>query len=156
MKTSKIKLILNSILLGVLMNNYGIYAQKNKTHKVQKPNVNLYHGWWFGPWNVIVLGTKVFYHTNIDKLANQGTVFSNSYSSTFCAPSRATLLSGYNDCRKNKYVLTSGRGYLASATDPSKDQEIQDKINAAIGKEPDIMYLPQVFKEAGYITGPSW
>lgn len=42
---------------------------------------------------------------------------------------------------------------MASATDPSKDQEIQDKINAAIGKEPDIMYLPQVFKEAGYITG---
>lgn len=153
MKTSKIKLILNSILLGVLMNNYGIYAQKNKTHKVQKPNVIYIMADDLGPGMLSYYGQKYFTTPNIDKLANQGTVFSNSYSSTFCAPSRATLLSGYNDCRKNKYVLTSGRGYLASATDPSKDQEIQDKINAAIGKEPDIMYLPQVFKEAGYITG---
>lgn len=135
------------------MNNYGIYAQKNKTHKVQKPNVIYIMADDLGPGMLSYYGQKYFTTPNIDKLANQGTVFSNSYSSTFCAPSRATLLSGYNDCRKNKYVLTSGRGYLASATDPSKDQEIQDKINAAIGKEPDIMYLPQVFKEAGYITG---
>jgi arylsulfatase A-like enzyme len=98
-------------------------------------------------------GQKFFTTPHIDGLAKRGVVFENSYSSGYCAPSRATLLTGYSDCRKNKYVLTKAGVYIETALGKVSDERLQQAINETIGEEPDVQYLPQVFKQAGYVTG---
>ncbi|GAA4302206.1 arylsulfatase [Aestuariibaculum suncheonense] len=128
-------------------------AQSKSSKKKNKPNVIYIMADDLGPGMLSYYGQKYFTTPNIDKIAEQGIVFNNSYSSTFCAPSRATFITGYNDCRENKYVLTSGKGYKEAAIDASKDKIVQNRIDAVIGIEPDITYLPQVFKAAGYVTG---
>ena len=153
MKTKILRLIISSTWALVLFNVLVIQAQNSKSQNVNKPNVIYIMADDLGEGLLSYYGQKYFTTPNIDKLAEQGVVFNNSYSSTFCAPSRATFLTGYNDCRENKYVLTSGKGYKESATDATKDEAIQEAINSAIGKEPDVVYLPQIFKEADYVTG---
>lgn len=147
------KSISKIIWVLVFVNIHVIHAQKNKSRDINKPNVIYIMADDLGEGLLSYYGQKHFTTPNIDKLAQQGIVFNNSYSSTFCAPSRATFLTGYNDCRENKYVLTTGRSYKEAAVDESKDEVIQNAINSAIGKEPDITYLPQIFKAAGYVTG---
>ncbi|MBD0832180.1 arylsulfatase [Aestuariibaculum sediminum] len=140
-----------TFVIAFLIGIHWISAQKKE--KKRTPNVIFIMADDLGPGMLSYYGQKYISTPNIDRLAKEGMVFNNSYSSTFCAPSRATFITGYNDCRNNKYVLTSGKGYKEVATNPTKEESVQNRINDAIGDEPDITYLPQIFKAAGYVTG---
>lgn len=118
----------------------------------QKPNVIYILADDMGVGMLSYYGQRYLTTPAIDRLAREGVVFENSYSSAYCAPSRATLLTGYNDCRKGKYLLTRGGIYTKTVTASLSDTEAQAKVNAIVGNEPDVQYLPQVFKAAGYVT----
>lgn len=150
MEYLKLKALLFSIclLFSILLN-----AQRKQNVSVKKPNVIYILADDMGAGMLSYYGQKFFTTPHIDRLAKQGVVFENSYSSAYCAPSRATFLTGYNDCRNGKYVLTQAGIYTQTATGKLTDEQAQAAVNAAIGKEPDVDYLPQVFKRAGYVTG---
>ena len=128
-------------------------AQKKVHQRVDKPNVIFIMADDMGAGMLSYYGQRFFTTPNIDRLAREGVVFENSYSSAYCAPSRATFLTGYNDCKKGKYVLTQAGIYTLTSTGVLSDEKAQEAVNAAIGKEPDVEYLPEVFKQAGYVTG---
>lgn len=118
----------------------------------QKPNVIYILADDMGAGMLSYYGQRHLTTPAIDQLARQGVVFDRSYSSTYCAPSRATLLTGYSDCRKGKYVLTSGGIYAKTLTAGLSDADAQAKVDAVVSQESDVQYLPQVFKAAGYVT----
>lgn len=142
------------LIFGMLfLPYYSLMAQKTKPKSENKPNVIFIMADDMGAGMLSYYGQKFFTTPNIDRLARQGVVFENSYSSAYCAPSRATFLTGYNDCRKGKYVITQAGIYTQTATGKLSDTQAQEAVNATIGKEPDVQYLPQIFKQAGYVTG---
>jgi len=68
---------------------------------------------------------------NMDKLAEEGFVFQNAYTQqAVCAPSRASMLTGLRP-------------------DRTKVRDLKTQIRS---KNPDIVTLPQYFKQNGYIT----
>lgn len=137
------------LVLSVLSARFS-HAQ---TKTARQPNVIYIMADDMGMGMLSYYGQRWFSTPHIDRLAKEGVVFENSYSSVYCAPSRATFLTGYNDCRKGKYVLTSAGIYTSTINGPLTDEQAQRTVDAAIGKEPEILYLPQVFKRAGYVTG---
>lgn len=153
MKLKQLSLYFILLIFFLLYSNNLVYGQKKYSLNKKKPNVILIMADDLGEGLLSFNGQKKFSTPNIDRIAQQGMSFNNSYSSTFCAPSRASLITGYNDCRKNKYVLTNAGLYNKVATNELTDEEVQNRLNKAIGEEPDITYLPEIFKEAGYVTG---
>ena len=73
-------------------------AQNRKANSGEKPNVIYILADDLGAGMLSYYGQKYFTTPNIDRLAKQGVVFENSYSSASWAPSRATFLTGYSDC----------------------------------------------------------
>lgn len=132
---------------------FSLPAQKTKHANGNRPNVIFIMADDMGAGMLSYYGQKFFTTPHIDRLGREGVVFENSYSGAYCAPSRASFLTGYSDCRTGKYVLTQAGIYTQTATGKLTDAQAQAAVNAAIGEEPDVQYLPQVFKQAGYITG---
>ncbi|MDO5570593.1 MAG: sulfatase-like hydrolase/transferase [Bacteroidales bacterium] len=97
-------------------------------------------------------GQKNFTTPNIDKLFEKGAAFEQAYGCMLSAPARASLLTGYHDCRKDKWNINGGGRFVSiSSDDQIKDVEKQiDKNDLLLPK--DDLYLPQVFKKAGYVT----
>lgn len=139
------------LLLFFLFLSVGASAQNSRQNN-SKPNVIFIMADDLGRGLLSYYGQKIIATPAIDRLANEGVVFENAYAGAFCAPSRAAFLTGYSDCRKNKWKLTSAGIYESVAKQQLSDEEAQRKINDAIGVEPDVMYLAQVFKKAGYTT----
>ena len=74
---------------------------------------------------------------NIDRLAQRGTVFKSNYCQVaFCAPTRFSLLTGLRPDTTGVYL------------NPDKAQDILRT------RLPDVVTLPQLFKNHGYITHP--
>lgn len=130
-----------------------VLAETQTTHKKHsKPNVIFIMADDLGRGLLSYYGQEIIKTPAIDKLAQQGAVFENAYAGAFCAPSRAAFITGYSDCRKNKWKLTSAGIYEQVGKGTLSDEDAQRRINDAIGQEPDITYLPQIFKQAGYTT----
>lgn len=146
-------LLLSSVSLGCILCD--AQAQKTPTPVVEKPNVILIYADDMGMGMLSCLGQKEFMTPNLDKLFRQGTQFTHAYGCMVSAASRASLLTGYHDIRKEK-IRVSGGGRLL--LDPSTVTEAQiANIEADIDQK-DVrlpegdLYLPQVFKKAGYVT----
>ena len=79
-------------------------------------------------------GQVKFQTPNIDRLAKEGMRFTDHYSgNTVCSPSRACLMTGQH----------SGHCYLRS--------NMSGERGAAL--DPEMIVLPELFKQAGYATG---
>lgn len=98
-------------------------------------------------------GQQVISTPNIDAIAGEGISYQKAYAGVFCAPSRASFLTGYNEVNREKYKLTSSGIYTQLLGGKYTDAEIQAATNRTIGQEADIDYLPHIFKKAGYVTG---
>ena len=82
-------------------------------------------------------GTPWIQSPNIDRLAQRGTVFKSNYCQVaFCAPTRFSLLTGLRPDTTGVYL------------NPEKAQDILRT------RLPDVVTLPQLFKNHGYITHP--
>ncbi|WP_111709786.1 sulfatase-like hydrolase/transferase [Lutibacter citreus] len=126
-----------------------IGQQKAET---QKPNIILIYADDLGRGLLGAYGQKIITTPNIDRLADEGIRFENVYGSHYCAPARASLLTGMHDCRTNKFNIVRGGIYM-KLDNGLNMQEIKDKVHAlAIPAKPDDIFLGQVAKDAGYAT----
>ena len=116
------KIISKFILLYLLAATGFVYAQQKNILFIAvddlKPNLGCY-------------GNEMAISPNIDRLAEFGTVFGNAHTQqAVCAPSRASLLTGWRPDRTQVWDLST---------------LIRDK-------NPDVVTLPQYFKQNGYQT----
>jgi len=128
-------------------------CQTQETEKEKPPNVILIYADDLGRGLLGYEGQKIIKTPNIDKLAEKGVRFENAYGCHYCAPARASMLSGYHDCRTDKWQISSGGEYLRMPDSVSTD-EVQQKLNSNFAPTPDDeIFLAQVFQKAGYVTG---
>lgn len=99
----------------------------------QKPNVVIIYGDDVGYSDVGVYGSTMIPTPNIDKLAQDGLVFTDGHcAAATCSPSRFSLLTGVHGFRAGISILPP-------------DAPLSIPVNAYT--------LPDMFKDAGYITG---
>ncbi len=100
-------------------------------------------------------GQKIISTPNIDKLSSKGVRFERAYGSMFCAPARASLLTGYHDCQTDKWKIAGGGAYIDRSTNKLFDHaKIQEALDTEYGDIPEEeMFMAEVFQKAGYVTG---
>lgn len=99
-------------------------------------------------------GQRQFNTPNIDRLVQQGTAFNRAYGCMLSAPARASLLTGYHDCHgTDKWNISKGAVFAVPLADTASIAKAEEQINSRDVRLPEgDLYLPQVFKEAGYTT----
>lgn len=139
-------------LIGV--NSLGItIANAQSVANEQRPNVVFVYADDLGRGMLSHYGQQQITTPNIDRLFAEGTSFDNAYGCLFSAPARASLLTGYNDCHPDKWNIEQGGLFKINAIETAIDS-IETVINSREVKlAPTDLLLPQVFKQAGYVTG---
>ena len=144
--------ILHTISLTSCAEKMVLSEEKGSARKT--PNVILIYADDLGRGLLSIEGQKIIQTPNIDRLADEGIRFENAYGGMFCAPARASLITGYHDAHGDKWNITSGGAYMNISRGTTDQQQIESKINDQLGKiAADEIFLPQVFKNAGYVTG---
>ncbi len=123
--------------------------------EIDKPNIVFIYADDLGRGLLSSEGQKIIKTPNIDKLSAKGVRFENAYGSMFCAPARASLLTGYHDCQKDKWKITRGGVYINLSKDSTlENATIQQALDEQYGPIPiGEVFLAEVFKKAGYVTG---
>lgn len=135
------------MLLIICLTSCKMDQQKSETNLVEKnekPNVVLILVDDLGWTDLGSYGSDLYQTPNIDKLANEGVKFTNSYAScTVCSPTRASIVTGKYPARINVTDWIKGHKY------PWAKLDVPDWT----------MYLPkeeytmaEAFKDAGYKT----
>ncbi|MDR3252644.1 MAG: sulfatase-like hydrolase/transferase, partial [Tannerella sp.] len=116
-----------------------------------KPNVIMIYADDLGKGMLSAYGQKHFTTPNIDALINGGVSFSRAYGSSMTPKARAALLTGYHDCNHLKWRISRGGAY---SMDDMKLLDVNESFlnDNDIPLEANDPYLPQVFKDAGYLT----
>lgn len=118
----------------LLLVSFQSFSQ-NKTKK-ERPNIIIFMADDMGYADTGFTGATDILTPNLDKLAENGVVFEQGYANhSFCAPSRAALLSG-------KYPYRFG-----FETNPA-----YDPANPLMGIDPSVKLFPKRLQEVGYKT----
>ena len=117
-----------------------------------KPNVIIIYADDLGKGLLSAYGQKQFTTPNIDALINNGVDFSYAYGGAMCSYARASLLTGYHSCTQEKWRITAGGSYLKDKIEHIPPSETYIDGNDILLPDNEL-YLPQVFKKAGYTTG---
>ncbi len=121
---------------------------------IENPNVILIYGDDLGRGMLSCYGQQHFETPNIDRLANEGMRFNHAYGCAFCAPSRASMLTGLHDCHKGTWTYTQGGLYKRISTGEMTLSQITESIHTTgLQAGPDDIFLAQIAEEAGYATG---
>lgn len=124
----------------------------NQFEKNDRPNVIFIYADDMGKGMLSYYKQKQITTPNIDRIFQQGVSFSRSYGCHFSAPARGSLLTGYHDCQLNEKWNISNGGQFA-VNDTTEIAPIEKKLDeTCITLPKGDLYLPQVFKKAGYIT----
>ncbi|MDR0699086.1 MAG: sulfatase-like hydrolase/transferase [Tannerella sp.] len=115
------------------------------------PNVVFIYANDMGKGLLSAYGQKHFTTPNIDALIHNGVSFSYAFGGSVSAHARASLLTGYHDCNKNKWRISRGGAYIKEDTIDIHENEDFVNGNNILLPENDL-YLPQVFGKAGYVT----
>ena len=123
----------------------------------ERPNVILIYADDLGVGLLGSYGQKLIKTPHIDRLAEEGMKFNNSYGGVLCAPARWTLLTGMHDGRKGGWKFNAS-GFLKKLDRKGvTGDEYMERFNAYVEKtsEPipdDEVFLAQVAQSAGYTT----
>lgn len=118
------------------------------------PNVILIFADDLGRGMLSCYGQQHFETPNIDRLANEGMKFNHAYGCAFCAPSRASMLTGLHDCHEGTWTYTQGGIYhRLSAGEMNLDQVTELLHTTGLQAGPDDVFLAQIAVHAGYTTG---
>ncbi len=99
-------------------------------------------------------GQKIVKTPHIDQLASEGLRFDNVRGSMFCAPARASLLTGYHDCHADKWKITGGGAYKQVFDGKVTATQVSEAIDKQVGNaNKQMTTMAEVFKQAGYTTG---
>lgn len=119
-----------------------------------KPNVILIYADDLGRGMLSCYGQEHFETPNIDRLSNQGMQFNHAYGCAFCAPSRASMLTGLHDCHQGTWTYTKAGIYKSISTGEMEHSQISELINnTGIQAASDDVYLGQIAEDSGYVTG---
>lgn len=125
------KLFFYAFALALLFQSCTTKEQAKKNS--EQPNIVIIYGDDVGYADVGAYGSKLIPTPNIDRLANEGLMFTDGHCvASTCTPSRFSLLTGVYGFRYNANVLPP---------------------NAPLIIPTDIMTLPKMLKKAGYKTG---
>ncbi len=140
--------IKNKFLLFVCM----MFCFAYKIHSQKKPNIILIYADDLGRGMLGSYGQKLLTTPNIDKLSNQGMRFNNVYGCMFCAPARASLITGMHDAHEQQWSLTRA-GIYKKPADQINLKEIAEKIHKVSkpAKKGEV-FLGHVAQKAGYVT----
>ena len=118
------------------------------------PNVILIFADDLGRGMLSCYGQQHFETPSIDRLANEGIKFNHAYGCAFCAPSRASMLTGLHDCHKGTWTYTQGGLYDRMSAGEMTQSQITELIHTTgLQASPDETFLPQIAEQAGYVTG---
>lgn len=122
-------------------------------NKQAQPNVVFIYADDLGRGMLSHYGQKFISTPNIDRLFKEGTAFEYAYGCMFSAPARASMLTGYHDIHTQKWNISQG-GRLADIKGYEDLEQIERELDSSRIELPtgDLL-LPQVFKQAGYVTG---
>jgi arylsulfatase A-like enzyme len=127
------------------------FVHPTQTAAKDKPNIIFIQARDMGKGLISAFGQKQFSTPNIDFLINNGVSFTNAYGGALSAPARAALLTGYSDCRKDRWRISKGGVYVKE--DTSYIHQNEDFINGNSIPLPDgDPCLPEIFRKAGYVT----
>lgn len=120
----------------------------------EKYNVIFIYADDLGKGMISAYGQQQFATPNIDRLVAEGTSFEHAYGCMLSAPARASLLTGYHDCHGyDKWNISQGGQFVVSMKDTALIAEREVELDLKDVKLPQgDLYLPQVFKQAGYVT----
>lgn len=128
-------------------------AKEEQPQEKRTPNVVFIYADDLGRGMLSHYGQKYISTPNIDRLFQEGTAFEYAYGCMYSAPARASMLTGYHDCHDGKWNTPRGGKYKQANTYEKLDS-VEQEVNAIRVELPagDLL-LPQVFKQAGYVTG---
>ncbi len=147
--------IRNGILyLGILMGTiFACTPNKKEKPEAENPNVIFIYADDLGRGLLSHEGQEIIKTPHIDNLAEKGVRFENAYGCMFCAPARASLLTGFHDCHANKWEISRGGLYQKISTGESTREEIEFSYDQQFGEvDANEVFLAEVFKKAGYVT----
>jgi arylsulfatase A-like enzyme len=99
-------------------------------------------------------GQKHFRTPSIDRLAREGMRFTSAYGTPFCAPARASLLTGMHDSHAGRWTFRRGQLYnQVTAGKLTLEQAFEIVNNTGIRPRRGDLYLATVARRAGYATG---
>lgn len=119
-----------------------------------KPNIILIFADDLGRGMLSCYGQQHFETPNIDRLANEGMKFNHAYGCAFCAPSRASMLTGLHDCHQGTWTYTRAGIYQSISTGEMSYDDISELIHTTgLQADPNDVFLAQIPEAAGYTTG---
>ncbi|MGF1483499.1 MAG: sulfatase-like hydrolase/transferase [Opitutales bacterium] len=128
-------------------------AKSSARFSGRKPNIIYIYGDDLGRGMLSCYGQKWFQTPNIDRLAREGMRFERAYGCAFCAPSRASLLTGIHDCHRGQWTFTTGGMYDAYTAGKVGLSELSEVIcSTSFQSSADTVFLAQVAQQAGYTT----
>ncbi len=124
---SRRRFLTTTISTGIGLN---LLLKKNAIADVEKPNFIIILADDLGYGDVGCYGQEYILTPNIDRMANEGMLFTDGYAgSTVCAPSRYCLMTGYH----------TGHGRIRG--------------NGIVPLAPEDITIAEVLKSQGYVTG---
>lgn len=146
---------IKELIFGTLLLLFGSCTIAPEKAPEKRPNVVFIYADDLGRGLLSSEGQKIIKTPHIDKLSKDGVRFENAYGSMYCAPARASMLSGYHDCQTDKWKIASGAAYITLSKDKSlNNATIQEALDEQYGPIPDDeVFLAEVFQQAGYVTG---
>jgi arylsulfatase A-like enzyme len=119
----------------------------------RRPNIIYVYADDLGRGMLSCYGQKQFQTPNIDRIASEGVRFTNFYGCIFCAPARASLLTGLHDCHRGTWTFTNGGLYQKLSTGEMTLNEITELLHTTgLQAGPNEVFLPEVARQAGYTT----
>jgi len=126
--------------------------QKNKRQN-SKPNIVLIYADDLGRGMLSCYGQKIIKTPHIDKLAKEGLQFERAYGAMYCAPARASLLTGMHDCHKGNQLNIVKGGIYKQLGKKLTFSQIKERIHkVATPAKKNEVFLGEVAQKAGYVT----
>ena len=132
-----------------------LHAQQTQKaeKKERKPNIILIYADDLGEGLLGCYGQKIIKTPHIDSLAKEGMKFTNAYGGVYCAPARATLLTGLHEGRKGVWNISKGGGIIGIDSGKLTYEEVQKNLSKHIPAKEGEIFLAQLAQKAGYVTG---
>lgn len=120
---------------------------------MNKPNVVFIYADDLGAGMLSAYGQSYFETPNIDRICHEGIDFRNAHGCHICAPARASLLCGVHDSHCGQWGFTASGLYMEHLHGRMSEEKIDELLQkSGIDNMTDGVYLPMIFKEAGYKT----
>ncbi len=132
---------------------FSLLTLANAAPTKRPPNIVLIYADDLGAGLLGCYGQQIIKTPNIDRLADEGMRFSYAHGCKYCAPARASLLTGLHDGHRGAWNISRAGQTIkmdkGELTQQELDTYLAKQIQAADGE----VFLAQLAQQAGYVTG---